>query len=451
LEDKLKGYLATVDGKLQRPGVDVVNLGLVDTPEKALEAGHTFRRADIDLIFLHVTTYALSSTVLPVVRRAKVPVIILNLSPDKAIDYAAFNKLADRTQMTGEWLSFCSACPVPEIANVFNRARIPFHQVTGVLDEPAVWEEVGAWVDAAKVAHVMEHNRLGVMGHYYCGMLDIYSDLTQQCANFGGHVEIVEVDELAALRGKVSESEIGQRVGEFREAFDVQDDCPDAELERAARTSVALDRLVEEHQLGSLAYFYSGTGNPANEDAITSIILGTSMLTARGIPVAGELEIKNAQAMKIMDTFGVGGSFTEYYAVDWAEDLVLMGHDGPGHIAIAEGKTKVRPLEVYHGKVGRGLSVEMSVKHGPVTLLSVVQRVDGTLELLVAEGESVRGPILEIGNTNSRYRFSCGARAFIESWNARGPAHHCAVGVGHIGHKLEKLAALLDIGFHKVC
>jgi L-arabinose isomerase len=385
------------------------------------------------------------------VRRAKVPIIVLNLSPDKAIDYAAFNKLADRRQMTGEWLSFCSACPVPEIANVFNRARIPFHQVTGVLDEPAVWEEVGAWVDAAKVGYIMEHNRLGVMGHYYCGMLDIYSDLTQQCASFGGHVEIVEVDELAALSDKVSESEIGQRMGEFREAFDVQDDCPDAELERAARTSVALDRLVEEHQLGSLAYFYSGTGNPANEDAITSIILGTSMLTARGIPVAGELEIKNAQAMKIMDTFGVGGSFTEYYAVDWAEDLVLMGHDGPGHIAIAEGKTKVRPLEVYHGKVGRGLSVEMSVKHGPVTLLSVVQRVDGTLELLVAEGESVRGPILEIGNTNSRYRFSCGARAFIESWNARGPAHHCAVGVGHIGHKLEKLAALLDIGFHKVC
>jgi L-arabinose isomerase len=451
LEDKLKGYLATVDGKLQRPGVDVVNLGLVDTPEKALEAGHALRRADVDLIFLHVTTYALSSTVLPVVRRAKVPIIVLNLSPDKAIDYAAFNKLADRRQMTGEWLSFCSACPVPEIANVFNRARIPFHQVTGVLDEPAVWEEVGAWVDAAKVGYIMEHNRLGVMGHYYCGMLDIYSDLTQQCASFGGHVEIVEVDELAALSDKVSESEIGQRMGEFREAFDVQDDCPDAELERAARTSVALDRLVEEHQLGSLAYFYSGTGNPANEDAITSIILGTSMLTARGIPVAGELEIKNAQAMKIMDTFGVGGSFTEYYAVDWAEDLVLMGHDGPGHIAIAEGKTKVRPLEVYHGKVGRGLSVEMSVKHGPVTLLSVVQRVDGTLELLVAEGESVRGPILEIGNTNSRYRFSCGARAFIESWNARGPAHHCAVGVGHIGHKLEKLAALLDIGFHKVC
>jgi len=253
------------------------------------------------------------------------------------------------------------------------------------------------------------------------------------------------------LREEVTGSEIADRVGEFRAAFDVQENCPVTELERAARTSVALDRLAGKHQLGSLAYFYSGTGNPANEDAVSSIILGTSLLTARGIPVAGELEIKNAQAMKIMDSFGAGGSFTEYYAVDWQEDLVLMGHDGPGHIAIAEGKTKVRPLEVYHGKVGRGLSVEMSVRHGPVTLLSVVQRVDGTLELLAAEGESVPGPILEIGNTNSRYRFPCGARAFIESWNARGPAHHCAVGVGHVAAKLAKLAALLGTGFHQVC
>src|SRR2546429_5315990 len=95
--------------------------------------------------------------------------------------------------------------------------------------------------------------------------------------------------------------------------------------------------------------------NSENEDTISSIILGSSLLTARGLPVAGEYEIKNAQAMKIMDCFGVGGSFTEYYACDFNEDVILMGHDGPGHIAIAQGKTKVRPLSVYHGKVGRGL------------------------------------------------------------------------------------------------
>ena len=452
LKERLEGYLGEVSAKLDRAGVEIVNLGLIDSPEKAMDAGHQFRREDVDIIFLHVTTYALSSTVLPVVRRAKVPVIILNLAPEAAIDYAKFNKMGDRTAMTGEWLAHCSACPVPEIANVFKRARIPFEQITGMLhDDPECWDEVDAWIEAARVAHVMSHNRLGLMGHYYNGMLDIYSDTTLQCATFGGHLEIVEVDELAAMRRDVSDEDIAARVGLFREQFDVQDDCSQEELERAARTSVALDRLVAEHDLGSLAYYYMGTGNVDNEDAISSIILGNSLLTARGVPVAGEYEVKNAQAMKIMDSFGAGGSFTEYYAMDWKEDVVLMGHDGPGHIAIAEGKTKVRPLDVYHGKVGRGLSVEMSVKHGPVTLLSVVETEDGRLKLLVAEGESVPGPVLEIGNTNSRYKFSIGARRFTNDWNAQGPAHHCAVGVGNLARKIEKLGRLLGVETVQIC
>jgi L-arabinose isomerase len=452
LKERLEGYLGVVESKLVRDGIEIVNLGLIDTPEKAFDAGHAFRAADVDLIFLHVTTYALSSTVLPVVQRAKVPVIILNLSPLAAIDYAAFNAMGDRTRMTGEWLASCSACPVPEIANVFNRARIEFHQITGQLhDDPECWDEVDAWMDAARVAGVMFHNRLGLMGHYYGGMLDIYSDLTQQCAHFGGHMEIIEVEELAALRREVTPEQIADRVAHFAATFDVQPDCSQAELERAARTSVALDQLVAEHALGSLAYYHMGTGSVENEDAISSIILGNTLLTARGIPVAGEYEVKNAQAMKIMDSFGVGGSFTEYYAMDWTADVVLMGHDGPGHIVIAQGKTKVRPLDVYHGKVGRGLSVEMSVKHGPVTLLSVVQTVDGRLKFLVAEGESVAGPILEIGNTNSRYQFSIGARRFVNEWNVHGPAHHCAVGIGHIAHKIEKLGKLLGMETVKVC
>src|SRR6478609_1186684 len=248
LEDRLKGYGQQVARQLERAGAQVVNLGLIDTPEKALAAGHEFRRADVDLIFLHVTTYALSSTVLPVVRRARVPVIILNLSPSAAIDYDWFNGLGDRTKMTGEWLAYCQACPVPEIANVFNRCKIPFFQVTGTLEnDPVAASEIQEWVEAARVAHTMEHNRLGVMGHYYGGMLDIYSDLTLQCAHFGGHIEILEVDELAALRAEVSSSDIERRVAHFREVFDVQPDCGTAQLERAARTSVALDALVARH------------------------------------------------------------------------------------------------------------------------------------------------------------------------------------------------------------
>jgi L-arabinose isomerase len=451
LRERLTGYIGQVASRLGRPDIEVVNLGLVDTPEKALAAGHQFRRDDVEIIFLYVTTYALSATVLPAVRRARVPVIVLSLSPSPAIDYASFNQLVDRTRMTGEWLAYCQPCSMPEIANVFRRCDIPFFQVTGILgDDPQAWQEIHDWVDAARVAHVMEHNRLGLMGHYYGGMLDIYSDLTLQCAVFGGHIEMIEVEELAALRSRVSSDEIAEGVQQIRDAMDVQSDCSDEELARAAKTSVALDRLVEQHRLGSLAYYYQGTGNPENEDAISSIILGNSLLTARGIPVAGEYEVKNVQAMKILDSFGAGGSFTEYYAVDFHDDVVLMGHDGPGHIAIAQGKTKVRPLQVYHGKVGRGLSVEMSVKHGTVTLLSIAEH-DGKLRLLTAEAESVAGPILEIGNTNSRYRFSIGARNFIAQWNSHGPAHHCAVGIGHISRKLEKLAALLGIECVRVC
>jgi len=452
LENRLKGYVREVEEKLTGFGAEIVNLGLIDTPEKALDAGHTFRREDVDLIFLYVTTYALSSTVLPVVRRAKVPVIVLNLAPEAAINYKWFNSLSDRTKMTGEWLAFCSACPVPEIANVFKRSQIPFYQVTGMLhNDPAAWDEIEEWVQAANVAHVMSHNRLGVMGNYYSGMLDIYSDLTRQCAVFGGHVEVIEVDELSSLCQQVSDSEVEEMVKEFETTFDVQKDCSVLELKRAARTASALNLLVKKYQLGSMAYYHKGTGNAANEDAMSSVILGNSLLTARGIPVAGEYEIKNAQAMKIMDSFGTGGSFTEYYAVDFTDNVVLMGHDGPGHIAIAQGKTKVRPLHVYHGKVGNGLSVEMSVKHGPVTLLSVVETVDGKIILLAAEGESVAGPILEIGNTNSRYKFSIGARKFIENWNSHGPAHHCAVGIGHISSKIRKLGHLLGIETVVVC
>ncbi|MGC1243120.1 MAG: arabinose isomerase [Chryseosolibacter sp.] len=451
LAERLKNFSHIVETKLGSYGAEVVNLGMVDTPQKAVDAGHRARQADVDIIFLYVTTYALSSTVLPVVQRARVPVVVLNLVPTEAIDYQNFNALKDRTQMTGAWLAYCSPCPVPEIANVLKKAGIPFFQVTGLLEgDTQTWNEIREWVEAARVAHTMSHNRLGLMGNYYGGMLDIYSDLTLHCATFGGHMEIIEVDELSALKEQVRNETVEARMRDFRDLFDVQPDCPSDELRRAARTSVALDDLVERHALGSLAYYHKGTGNPANEDTMSSIILGNSLLTARNIPVAGEYEVKNAQAMKIMDTFGAGGSFTEYYAIDYREDVVLMGHDGPGHIAIAQGKTKVRPLAVYHGKVGKGLSVEMSVRHGPVTLLSVVEQ-DGAISLLCAEGESVPGPILEIGNTNSRYKFRPGARRFVESWNANGPAHHCAVGIGHIGSKIEKLSALLNIRFVKIC
>ncbi|RXH54722.1 arabinose isomerase [Granulicella sibirica] len=452
LRERLEGYLGVVEGMIEGAGRSVVRLGLVDDMATAVEAGHACRREDVDLLLIYVTTYALSSTVLPIVQRAKVPVILLNLQPELAMDYESFNRLGDRTAMTGEWLAWCSACPVPEIANVLRRLDIPFFQVTGSLkDDPACWTLLDAWLTAARVVKSLAHSKLGLMGHYYSGMLDIATDLAQVSGRFGLLIEQLEVDELSARRRQVSETETEERAAAFAEEFDVRPDCEQGELLRAARTAVALDGMVGEHGIDLLAYYYKGTGVAENEDTMSSIILGTSQLTTRGVPVAGEYEVKNAIAMKVLSEVGAGGSFTEIYALDFKEDLVLMGHDGPGHSLIAQDRVMVRPLEVYHGKVGRGLSVEMSVRHGPVTLLSIVEDRDAGFQFLIAEGESVPGRILEIGNTNSRYKFPLGARRFIESWNAHGPAHHCAIGVGHVAEILKKTADLLQIPAVQVC
>jgi L-arabinose isomerase len=345
LRDWLEGYVDEAAENIRTPLRTIVNLGLLDSMEKSIGVAHRCREEDIDILLVYVTTYALSSVLLPVLRRNKVPVILLNLQPTAAIDYESFNKMTDRVAMTGEWLAYCSACPVPEIANVMKRLNLPFEQVTGMLrNDPVCWREIEEWLLAAEVVHALEHSRLGLMGHYYSGMLDIATDLLEVSGRFGLDIEQLEVDELSSLRREVAPHDAERKVAEFRSVFDVNGECASAELTRAATTSVALDRLADEHSLDLMAYYYKGTGVAENEDTLSSIILGTSLLTANGVPVAGEYEVKNVIAMKIMDLLGVGGSFTEYYAMDFERDLVLMGHDGPGHPSIAEGRPKVRPL-----------------------------------------------------------------------------------------------------------
>lgn len=451
LLERLTGYQARIAGQLRNMDVELVDAGLVDNPFKARAAADLFRREGVDLIFLYVSTYALSSTVLPVVQKAGVPVVVLNLQPVPQLDYDRFNALGDRGLMTGIWLEHCQACSAPEIACVFNRAGIAYHMVTGYLDDPAAWSEISEWVEAAKVREVMRNNRVGVLGHYYCGMLDVYSDMTQQSACFGNHFELIEMCDLRSLRDRVTHQQIEAKLRQFREEFAVDPACEAAELSRAARTSCGLDALVAAHDLGGLAYYYEGSPGNEYEDIVTSVIPGNTLLTAHHVPVAGECEVKNVQAMKVLDAFGSGGSFSELYLMDFKEDLVFWGHDGPAHAAIAQQKVRLVPLPIYHGKPGKGLSIQMEVRNGPVTFLAVVQEGSGKLSLLTAEGESVPGPTLQIGNTNSRYRFSIGARGFVNAWCQAGPAHHAAIGVGHIAGKIEKLAHLLKIRSERVC
>jgi len=450
LLDHLKGYQNEINQRISGFGVEVIDAGMVDNPVRAREAAAYLASNEIELLFLYISTYALSSTVLPVAQKVKVPVILLNLQPVAALDYAAFNKLNDRGKMTGLWLENCQACSVPEIAGVFNRCGIKYDIITGYLKEAASWKEIEEYVRAASVAERMRTNRLGILGHYYGGMLDVYADLTRQSAVFGTHFEMLEMCELKKYRDEVSAAEIALKIAEFNVTFEVSAECEPTEIDRAARTSVALDKLIAAHGLGSLAYYYEGESGNEYEQIVTSIIAGNTLLTGKNIPVAGECEVKNAQAMKILAEFAAGGSFSEFYLMDFNDDIVLMGHDGPAHFAIAEGRVRLVPLPLYHGKPGKGLSIQMSVKHGPVTLLSVVESKDGIF-FLVAEGKSVPGPILEIGNTNSRYRFAPGAREFMNQWSKQGPAHHCAIGVGHIASEIEKLGMILGIETVKVC
>ena len=442
LHEQLRGYQGRIAARLGSLGVQVEDAGLVDSPDAARAAATRLRAAGCGIVFLYVATYALSSTVLPIVQDLGVPVVVLNLQPTPAMDIAGINALGDRGAMTGAWLANCQACSVPEIGNVFRRTGIPFRVVTGHLEEDRAWAELGAWVTAARVRHGLAAARIGLLGRYYGGMLDVYSDVTRLAGRFRCHHEVLEMDEVVDLRRHATVAQVADARNRLERTFRIDPACAPEEVDRAARTAAALSALVEKHRLGALAYYHEGVAGDGGQDVVTSLIPGMTLLTAEGIPCAGEYEVKNVHAMKILDLAGAGGSFSEFYGLDLEDDVVLLGHDGPGHPHIAQEQVSLVPLPLYHGKPGKGLSIQMGVRHGPATVLAMVQGPGEADELLVAEGEAVPGPTLAIGNTNSRYHFPVGARAFIERWSARGPSHHSAIGTGHHGRWLTRLADL---------
>jgi L-arabinose isomerase len=395
---------------------------------------------------VYAATYATSSQVLPAVQAAKAPVVILNLQPARTLDYEGMT--------TGEWLANCSACCVPEIAGALTRARIPYRTVTGtLLDGDPAWVVLREWLDAAHAVHTLRTGRVGFLGHTYPGMLDMYSDFTQVQAQTGAHIEVLEIDDLVERVEAADAAAVERKGEEIRDTFDLADAGIDpiaAEItpdifEWSARVAVGLDRLVDDFELDGLTYYYRGVGGNIAERVTAGLIVGNSLLTARGVPVSGEGDLKTNIAMLLLDRLGAGGSYTEFYALDFDDDFVLMGHDGPGHLAIAEGRPVARALKLYHGKAGAGLSIEMKVRLGPVTIVGVTETAEGRLKLIAAEGESIAGPTFRIGNTNSRIRFPSGPTVFFDAWCAQGPTHHVALGVGHQLPRLRKVADLLGL------
>lgn len=445
LKPRLQRYLDTVAETLRGLGTQLIVSGLVDSEHEAERTAGTFRSESVDLIICYVTTYATSSTVLPIaLKNPGTPILILNLQPSAAMDYPNTD--------TEEWLANCQACCVPEIASAFSRSGVRFNVVSGQLhDDEKAWGAIEAWIQAASVKHTLNHNRCGFLGHYYPGMLDMYSDFTMLSSQTGMHVEILEMDDLQLRVDAVTPKEIQAVEERARAVFQFDDTVNADSLDWSCRVAAGLDRLVEDFSLTSLAYYYRGLGDNANERLQGGLILGASLLTARGTPCAGEADIKNAVAMLVLDSLGAGGSFTELYGMDFNDNFVLMGHDGPGHIAISDTKPILRGLGLYHGKRGHGVSVEFNVKHGPVTILGLTQTADGKLKLNAAEGESIPGPILQIGNTNSRIRFGLGPADFVTQWSEAGQTHHCALGTGHHVSAIRAAARMMDLPLDVIC
>lgn len=465
LRERLIGYGKFIADKIESMGAEVFFYGLVDCEQEGRKAGEYFNGANVDLIFAHSATYVTSASILPVHQVCHARAVLLNLQPTARINYAKTT--------TGEWLAHCGACPVPEIANAFNRAGISFRVVNGMLglkETPEIsmtdevtcnrpeairaWKKIEEWVMAAKVKRNLQGARFGFLGNTYSGMLDMYSDFTMFQGQTGAHVQVLEMCDLDRHLQTVTEAEVAEKRKEIEEFFTIsEDDAADPlaqkptneQLDWSARVAVAQEKLVQEFDLDALTYYYHGAPGNHYEDVQGGFIVGHSLLTAAGIPCSGEGDLKTCLAMKICDILGKGGSFCEIVTVDYEDGTILLGHDGPFHLEIAKGKPILRGMGLYHGKQGTGVSVEAKVRTGEITNLGCTQTIDGRLKFIVTEAESTDGEIMTIGNTQTPVKFDTDPDSYMDRWFAEAPTHHFAMSVGHNASMLEKVSDLLNV------
>lgn len=431
-----------VHRRLAAMDADLVDVGFISDAVEAQAAADRLRAADVDLLVVFVSTYLTSSMILPMVQRAGAPVLVLDLQPSPRMEHATFD--------TGRWLAYCGQCSIPELGNVFRRAGIPFRSVSGHLQNEDSWRRIEAWVDAARAVARLRRARIGLMGHLYPGMLDVSTDLTLVSAQLGSHVEVLEFDDLRVRVDGVTSAQIADRLGLIREVFTLDDSASPEDLQWAAKVSIGLDQLVEDFEVDAMAYYHRGLAGEIHERLAAGIILGASLLTARGIPFAGEFELRNAVAMLVAETVAGGGSFTEIQGLNYDDRVVEMGHDGPAHLALSSARPLVRGLGTYHGKRGWGVSVEFDVARGPVTLFGIGQDRDGSLLFITSEGTVVPGPLLQIGNTTSRVDFGYDPGLWVDDWSASGIGHHWALCRGNQATKFRGVADLIGAPYNNV-
>ncbi len=449
LLDEMRRKTAIFIAKLEKSAVRVRDFGMIDNAARAFEALPKIAAADLDVLFVDMTTYATSSTFGAIVRAVNCPVVLVALQPLAAMDYAHGTT----------FMQLCNddLCSVPEFTGVAIRMGRPVADVIiGKLEDDADADAaIASWCRIAHVLHDLRRARLGHMGHVLEAMLDMQTDPAAVTATFGAHVVQCEPDEIMAQFAPLKPDDPAVLAMERRilDFFDTPDPVSDpvttrltaADLSMAARAGVALERFITSRQLDGFAYYYEAAPESEMRRLVTNFIVGNSLLTGAGFPMCGEFDIKTCIAMLIMDRLEIGGSFAEFHPIDFERDSVLVGHDGPHHLNIADSKPVLRSLKKYHGKPGSGAGVEFSIRTGPITMLSIGVRNDGRFKFIIAEGESVKWPIPPTGNTNTHGRFRPDVRTFLKRWCQEGPTHHFALGIGHHAAELVKIAAAFGV------
>ena len=447
LYDNLMKYHGDLISQTERNEVEVIDFGMIDCSEKAYETAKKIAGANLDLLMCNMITYATSSVFAPILRDTNIPMILIALQPLSGLDYSKANTFMQ--------LENDNICSVPEFMGVANRLGKKIYDVIiGTLyDDTEAQQEIAKWCDIAKVLHDLKGARMGLMGHTMEAMYDMHADPTAISSTFGLHVPLLEIDDAVAVYNTITEEEIQTKIKLIDEEFDMPEPksdpittkLTDADKRQSAKTAVALDKLVEKYNLTGLAYYYEGLDGTVQREIASTFIVGNSILNAQGIPMCGEFDIKTCIAMLIMDRLNIGGSFAEFHPFDFKEDFILVGHDGPHHLAIANGKPILRSLKKYHGKPGSGAGVEFKIKEGPITMLGITQTYDGKFKFVIGEGISKAGPIPPTGNTNTRGFFEPTTKEFIKKWVMEGPTHHYALGIGHHAETIAKIADVLGI------
>ncbi len=427
--------------------VDVIDLGFADDIDSAFITMKKAQGSDLDALFIVMSTYITSQVVFPFAKYLKIPQILVGLQPLERLDYG---KTTTYMQLVND-----DICSMPEFAGVYERlgAEMPFFMVETAGNHARIAARVGEFERAISALAAFKYAKFGYLGHTYDGMYDMNTDPTAFASAFGSHVKMLEMCELCDYVKGASEQAVKAKLEEIRAVFDIRepssdpltDYVADSDLSLAARCAVGLDTLVENNGLSALAYFYKGEGGNEYEQIASNLIIGNSLLTSRGIPLAGEADLKTAAAMMIMNRLGGGGSFAELHPFDTVDDIVLIGHDGPHNLSISNDKPILRKLKKFHGKSGCGVSVEFKLKTGPISLLSCSLDRNGRFKLVSATGESMPGAIPATGNTNTKCRFKVPATEFVEKWCACGPTHHLALGIGDRSRELALFARMAKL------